>query len=71
MRTGDYESFQSECNKSMVGFVQVAGSGGSHKNHRTQCFYAEQVEHFNLMKSVEEVNSETNIKQAFIVNGKS
>jgi len=39
--TGDYASFTSKCNESMVGFVQHVGGdkGSSMKNHQSQCFY--------------------------------
>ena len=51
IKAGDYDSFDSRCDQSMVGFVQQVGGNGSMKNHNVQCFYAEQVEHYNIEKS--------------------
>ena len=51
---GDYINFDSKCNESMVGFVQQVHGNGSMKQHHGQCFYAKQVEHTNIEKSIEE-----------------
>lgn len=51
---GDYINFDSKCNESMVGFVQQQHGNGSMKQHHGQCFYAKQVEHTNIEKSIEE-----------------
>jgi hypothetical protein len=43
IETSDYEKFDSECSKTMVGFVQnlpgVSGKSGTMKNHDVKCFY--------------------------------
>ena len=51
IKTSDYDTFESKCNESMVGFVQkVHGEGDYHKHH-AQCFYAKQVEALNIETS--------------------
>jgi len=40
LKTGDYDSFDSKCDETMVGMVQTVHGSGSMKNHRAQCFYA-------------------------------
>jgi hypothetical protein len=59
-QTGDYNSFNSECNKSMVGFVQQVGGDklSSMKTHHTQCFYALQKQHLNVETSKLETDAE-------------
>lgn len=52
LKTDDYGSFESKCNESMVGFVQSIHGQGSMKSHKAQCFYAKQVKHFDIEKSV-------------------
>jgi hypothetical protein len=40
LKTSDYGSFDSICGKTMVGFVQTAGGGGSTMTeHKVSCFY--------------------------------
>ena len=56
--TGDYINFDSKCNESMVGFVQTVHGSGTMKAHNSQCFYAKQVKHLNVEKSVEEVKDD-------------
>lgn len=59
-QTGDYASFNSKCNESMVGFVQhVHGDkGSSMKNHHVQCFFAKQNKHMAIETSKLEENAE-------------
>lgn len=52
LKTDDYGSFESKCNESMVGFVQSIHGQGSMKSHKAQCFYAKQVKHYDIEKSV-------------------
>lgn len=52
LKTDDYGSFESKCSESMVGFVQSIHGSGSMKAHKAQCFYAKQVKHYDLEKSV-------------------
>jgi len=42
-QTGDYQSFNSDCHNTMVGFVQTKGGKGTMKEHPIQCFSATQV----------------------------
>lgn len=67
--TGDYINFDSKCNESMVGFVQTVHGNGSMKNHHGQCFYAEQVEHLNVEKSIEEEKDGVKIDRIVEKNG--
>lgn len=39
IRTHDYSTFDEQCDKTMVGFVQTVGHGSSLKQHKVQCFY--------------------------------
>ena len=52
-QTGDYASFNSKCNESMVGFVQHVGGdkGSTMKNHHSQCFYGKQLKHMQFETS--------------------
>lgn len=52
LKTDDYGSFDSKCNESMVGFVQSIHGQVSMKTHKAQCFYAKQVKHYDIEKSV-------------------
>jgi len=36
----DYDKFYSQCDQTMVGFVQDKNSGSTMKNHNVECFYA-------------------------------
>jgi hypothetical protein len=39
-QTGDYQSFDSVCSETMVGFVQKVHGQGSLTDHKAQCFFA-------------------------------
>lgn len=64
LNEGAYTKFDSQCDKSMVGFVQsVPGMGGKSTNssmikHEIKCFYAEQVTHYDL-ENVVQVKTDT------------
>jgi hypothetical protein len=58
LKTGDYNKFNSHCDKTMVGFVQdipsekASGEYHSMVEHKVQCFWAEQDTHYELEKTV-------------------
>lgn len=54
----------------MVGFVQTVHGNGSMKQHHGQCFYAQQVEHLNVEKSVEEEKDGVKIDRIVEKEGK-
>ena len=68
---GDYINFDSKCNESMVGFVQQVHGNGSMKQHHGQCFYAQQVEHLALEKSIEEEKDGVKIDRIIEKGGKA
>jgi hypothetical protein len=57
-QTGDYQSFDSVCSETMVGFVQKVHGQGSYADHRSQCFYAKQTNHLPVWKSQRTEDSE-------------
>ena len=69
LSTGDYGSFDSDCSKTMVGFVQKVHGSGSLTDHPIQCFYGKQVQHFNLETS-EHTETEDGVKMDKIVSKK-
>jgi hypothetical protein len=52
MHTGDYQSFDSDCKQTMIGFVQQSGDGSTVANHNVQCFYAKQNKNLEIEDSV-------------------
>lgn len=52
LHTGDYDNFDSECDKTMVGFVQsipsVTGEVGTLTNHKAVCFHGKQDKGMNI-----------------------
>ena len=69
-KTGDYASFDSDCSKTMVGFVQQVHGNGSMKAHNVQCFYASQNVHSNV-QSTSMVERNDGSKIAMIESTKS
>ena len=61
LKTGDYEKFDSHCDKTMVGFVQTMPSISDQQytltQHKLTCFYATQETHYDMEKTVA-VNSD-------------
>ena len=37
--TDDYDKFNSQCDRTMIGFVQNKEGGGSFSKHHIECFY--------------------------------
>lgn len=54
----------------MVGFVQHVHGNGSMKQHHAQCFYAQQVSHLDLEKSIEEEKDGVKIDRIIEKQGK-
>ena len=67
---GDYINFDSKCNQSMVGFVQHVHGNGSMRQHHAQCFYAQQVNHMDIEKSIEEEKDGVKIDRIVEKSGK-
>lgn len=69
LSTGAYGSFDSRCDRTMVGFVQgipsVTGTCGTMSNHQAQCFVAKQTKGWNI-ESTKEV--EGSVKYAEITD---
>ena len=55
LETGDYEKFDSDCTRTMVGFVQnipkITGQQGGMKSHRVQCFHGQMVQPYAIETS--------------------
>jgi hypothetical protein len=55
IESGDYNKFDSQCSKTMVGFVQndpkVSGMSYSLAKHHVQCFHAVQEKHYEIEKT--------------------
>jgi len=70
LKTGDYAKFNSECDKSMVGFVQTVPSLSdevySLTKHRVQCFYGVQETHYDMEKTVSVKTDSDAVKVAVI-----
>lgn len=70
LKTGDYDKFDSECDKSMVGFVQtmpkLSNKEYTMKNHHISCFWAQQVTHYDMEKTVAVNKEDSNVKLSVI-----
>lgn len=70
LKTGDYGKFNSECDKSMIGFVQTIPSVSSEvyslTNHRIQCFFGIQETHYDMEKTVSVKTDSDAVKVAVI-----
>lgn len=55
--SGDYDKFDSDCSKSMIGFVQnipsKSGERGTMTNHKIQCFHGVQEKEYDIEKTEE------------------
>lgn len=55
IQSGDYEKFDSDCSKTMIGFIQnipsKTGVSGSLAEHSVQCFYGVQEKHYDFEKT--------------------
>jgi hypothetical protein len=70
LKTGDYGKFNSECDKSMIGFVQTMPSVSSEvyslTNHKIQCFFGIQETHYDMEKTVSVKTDSDAVKVAVI-----
>ena len=70
LKTGDYGKFNSECDKTMIGFVQTIPSRSkevySLTNHRVQCFFGTQETHYDMEKTVSVKTDSDAVKVAVI-----
>lgn len=70
MKTGDYNKFDTQCDKTMVGFVQKMGSkndkASSFSKHEVQCFFGEQDTHYDMEKTVQVKTDSDAVKIAVI-----
>lgn len=57
IHSGDYGSFDSQCDSTMIGFVQsipqLTGENYSLTSHKAQCFYGEQLQKDNIESTME------------------
>lgn len=72
LSTGDYVKFDSQCDKTMVGFVQnvptITHHSFSMQEHEVQCFYGEQETHYDMEKTVSVKTDAEDVKIAVITN---
>lgn len=70
LKTGDYNKFDSQCDKTMVGFVQTMPTISKEKysmhEHGVQCFYGEQETHYDMEKTVSVKTEADTVKVAVI-----
>jgi hypothetical protein len=70
LKTGDYNKFDTQCDKTMIGFVQKMGSKndkpGSFDKHEVQCFFGEQDTHYDMEKTVQVKTDSDAVKIAVI-----
>ena len=72
LKTGDYNKFNSQCDKTMVGFVQdipkITKSNHTMAQHKVQCFWAEQETHYDMEKTVSVKTESDTVKVAVITS---
>lgn len=72
LKTGDYNKFNSHCDKTMVGFVQeipkIMGKSHTMAQHKVSCFWAEQETHYDMEKTVSVKTESDTVKVAVITN---
>jgi hypothetical protein len=70
LKSGDYDKFNSECDKTMVGFIQtiptVANEIYSMTDHKISCFYGSQETHYEMEKTVQVKTESDTVKLAVI-----
>lgn len=74
LRDSDYDKFNSECDKTMVGFVQNIPTANDTKfdmrDHNIRCFHAEQIKKDNIEKIVSYNKGPKTFKDSFIIERK-
>lgn len=70
LKTGDYAKFDTQCDKTMVGFVQTMPGVSSEQytlqKHKISCFWGEQETHYDMEKTVAVKTDSDNVKIAVI-----
>jgi hypothetical protein len=70
LKTGDYNKFDSHCDKTMVGFVQdipkIKNEKHSMAQHKVTCFWGEQETHYDMEKTVSVKTESDAVKVAVI-----
>ena len=70
VKTGDYGKFDSQCDKTMVGFVQTIPTISKEQygmtNHKVSCFFGEQETHYEMEKTVSVKTESDTVKVAVI-----
>jgi hypothetical protein len=70
LKTGDYNKFDSHCDKTMVGFVQdipkIKNEKHSMAQHKITCFWGEQETHYDMEKTVSVKTESDAVKVAVI-----
>lgn len=70
LKTGDYNKFDSQCDKTMVGFIQempkIKSDRYSMHQHKVQCFWGEQETHYDMEKTVSVKTESDTVKVAVI-----
>jgi hypothetical protein len=70
LKTGDYNKFDSHCDKTMVGFVQdipkIKNEKHSMAQHKVTCFWGEQETHYDMEKTVSVKTESDSVKVAVI-----
>lgn len=70
LKTGDYNKFDSHCDKTMVGFVQtipkIKNEKHSMAQHKVTCFWGEQETHYDMEKTVSVKTESDAVKIAVI-----
>ena len=73
LKTGDYNKFDSQCDKTMIGFVQHIPSINTKESygmvdHKVQCFYGMQETHYDMEDTVQVKTESDTVKVAVITN---
>lgn len=72
VKTGDYGKFDSQCDQTMVGFVQTMPTRTKErygmKDHKVACFYGEQETHYDMEKTVSVKTESDTVKVAVITS---
>lgn len=70
LKTGDYNKFDSHCDKTMVGFVQeiprIKNAQHTMAQHKVSCFWGEQETHYDMEKTVSVKTESDAVKVAVI-----
>lgn len=72
LKTGDYNKFDTACDKTMVGFVQTIPTKSTERytmnKHHINCFWGDQETHYDMEKTVSVKTESDSVKVAVITN---